>query len=89
MILYKYVPAERISILQDFLIRFTQPNAMNDPFEARPDSYMTKEGRAKELANVIKQATTDLDMYADRVEQDPDFAEELFERMIYESVLMR
>ena len=36
MVFYKYVSAERVDILQKRLIRFTQPNAMNDPFEARP-----------------------------------------------------
>ena len=39
MVFYKYVSAERIDILQNRLIRFTQPNAMNDPFEARPYFY--------------------------------------------------
>ena len=35
-VFYKYVPAERIDILQNNLIRFTQPFALNDPFEAKP-----------------------------------------------------
>lgn len=35
MVLYKYVSEARIDILQTRLIRFTQPNALNDPFEAR------------------------------------------------------
>ena len=35
MVLYKYVSEKRIDILQKRLIRFTQPNALNDPFEAR------------------------------------------------------
>ena len=75
-------------------IRFTQPNAMNDPFEARPDSYMTREARAKELANVIRQAPDTIwsngrtatqakveqEACADKVERDLDYAEELYER---------
>ena len=91
MLLYKYVPAERIDVLENRQIRFTQPNAMNDPFEARPDSYMTREGRAKELANVIRQAPAtiwsngrtatqaeaDREAYADKVKRDLDFAEQL------------
>jgi hypothetical protein len=36
MSLYKYVPPERLDILRNLLIRFTQPNAQNDPFEFRP-----------------------------------------------------
>ena len=31
--LYKYVEPERIDILENKLIRFTQPSALNDPFE--------------------------------------------------------
>ncbi|SRR6266487_4410474 len=36
MTLYKYVIAERIDALQNGLIRFTQPNALNDPWDMRP-----------------------------------------------------
>jgi hypothetical protein len=37
MLLYKYLPFERKSILETGLIRFTQPNCFNDPFEALPN----------------------------------------------------
>ena len=36
MSIYKYIPPERIDILQNNHIRFTQPSAFNDPFEAFP-----------------------------------------------------
>src|SRR5262245_60498248 len=36
MIVYKYVPPVRIDVLRDCLIRFTQPAALNDPFESNP-----------------------------------------------------
>ena len=36
MILYKYFPPERISFLDNRLIRFTQPSHFNDPFEFLP-----------------------------------------------------
>jgi len=36
MILYKYLPPERIDILQRNLIRYTPPGAFNDPFESSP-----------------------------------------------------
>ena len=36
MELFKYVTAERIDILQNGLIRFTQPKALNDPFDTQP-----------------------------------------------------
>lgn len=35
-VLYKYMPANRSEIFDDWLIRFTQPKALNDPFEMRP-----------------------------------------------------
>ena len=36
MPLYKYVTAERIDVLQNGLVRFSQPSALNDPWEMRP-----------------------------------------------------
>src|SRR5712692_1074213 len=36
MSLYKYVTADRIDILRNGLIRFTQPTAFADPFECKP-----------------------------------------------------
>jgi len=41
MTLYKYLHPDRIDLLQNLLIRFTQPGAFNDPFEMQPyfDSY--------------------------------------------------
>ncbi|MEO6825094.1 MAG: hypothetical protein ABI167_10310 [Nitrosospira sp.] len=31
--IYKYVPQDRIDVLQNLTVRFTQPSALNDPFE--------------------------------------------------------
>jgi hypothetical protein len=36
MILYKYLPPERLDVLEKRRIRFTQPGDFNDPFEFRP-----------------------------------------------------
>jgi hypothetical protein len=36
MILYKYLPPERVDVLERRRIRFTQPGDFNDPFEFRP-----------------------------------------------------
>jgi hypothetical protein len=36
MLLYKYIVPARAAILETGLIRFTQPAALNDPFELRP-----------------------------------------------------
>ena len=44
-VLYKYMSANRQSIFDDWLLRFTQPKALNDPFEMRPhiSGYSTPE----------------------------------------------
>lgn len=34
--LYKYLPLERLDVLGNRLIRFSQPSALNDPFELKP-----------------------------------------------------
>jgi hypothetical protein len=36
MILYKYLPPERLDVIKHRKIRFTQPGDFNDPFEFRP-----------------------------------------------------
>lgn len=36
MSIYKYLAPDRIDVLRNARIRFTQPNALNDPFELKP-----------------------------------------------------
>ncbi len=36
MTLFKYIRPERIDVIENLEIRFTQPDALNDPFELRP-----------------------------------------------------
>lgn len=50
MILYKYVMPDRIDVLQKRRIRFTQADALNDPFEINPCILEFMEG-AKEYAS--------------------------------------
>ena len=91
MIFYKYVTSKRIDILQNCLIRFTQPKALNDPFEGRPNFHTTTEGFASVFADTIRQkprmwedcrrkTQTDLDRhtFADTVEGNPDYAAQLY-----------
>ena len=102
MVFYKYVSAERIDILQNRLIRFTQPNAMNDPFEAQPHFYaLGKKGLASAYAEMIRRAQyrvwedykrvtqTDLDRwaFAKKIETDPDYAESLYESLGHRDIL--
>jgi hypothetical protein len=96
VIFYKYLPPERIDILQNRLIRFTQPNALNDPFEAKPHFYAfaTKEGFSSAFADTIRQAPliwehcrlvtqTNLGQraFTDKVERDPDYADWLYKNV--------
>lgn len=39
MLLYKFFAPERLDVLQDAMIRLTQPAALNDPFDCRPRNY--------------------------------------------------
>ena len=50
-VLYKYMSSNRLAIFDDWLIRFTQPKALNDPFELRPHiaGYSTPE-EVREIA---------------------------------------
>ena len=96
-VFYKYVPAERIDILQNRLIRFTQPFALNDPFEAKPHFYElgSKEEFAKHYAEAIRKFPIRVwDDYrkaigndsgrfalAKKVNNDPDYAEWLYKNL--------
>ena len=97
MIFYKYLPSERSNILQNSLIRFTQPDALNDPFEAKPHfhAFATKAGLASAFAGMIRQAPTvvwedfrrvtqtnlDRQAFADKLEGDPDYADWLYKNV--------
>ena len=97
MIFYKYVTSKRIDILQNRLIRFTQPDALNDPFEAKPHfhAFATKAGLASAFAGMIRQAPTvvwedfrrvtqtnlDRHAFADKLEENPDYADQLYKNV--------
>ncbi len=53
MILYKYLPPDRIDVLQGSLIRYTQPGAFNDPFETKP--YITQISEEDNIEETIDQ----------------------------------
>ena len=48
--LYKYVTADRIDILQNGHIRFTQPSVLNDPFEMSADVTSVREGDRTDMS---------------------------------------
>lgn len=62
--LYKYLSPERIDVLQNLKIRFTQPCSLNDPFESalliRTDAFQTfKENLEREAANLAPKSEQD------------------------------
>jgi hypothetical protein len=58
-VLFKYMSANRQSIFDDWLFRFTQPKALNDPFEMQP--HISGYSTPKELRKLASQR---LDEYA-------------------------
>jgi len=78
MSLYKYVPPERLDVLRNLRIRFTQPGAQNDPFEFRPlvSRFRRPEVARQRLSEQWKKA------FPDAVGRlDPDTQTELKEFM--------
>jgi len=49
MIVYKYLHSDRIDVLDKCRVRFTQPSALNDPFECFPDLSLYKAKKCQEL----------------------------------------
>ena len=59
MTLYKYVTAERIDVLQNGLIRFTQASALNDPWDMRPhvERLITENDLEEHITGSLKPQT--------------------------------
>jgi hypothetical protein len=55
-ILYTYVVGERVDIIENQSIRFTQPESLNDPFEVRP--VFSGWGSRKDLKHLMKESTS-------------------------------
>lgn len=68
MIVYKYVHPDRISVLQEGLIRFTQSPALNDPFETTPNMRRLRESFREYALRRIQETKyrSDLDYVIDR-----------------------
>jgi len=56
MIVYKYLHPDRIDVLENSAIRFTQPAALNDPFEIMPRFNLYKEYMKEELTRRFLQS---------------------------------
>ena len=77
MKLYKYVSLERIDILENSLLRFTQPSTFNDPFEMKPifGSFMQDETEYEELASGLEVVREQYDELPDDVREQVSYVE--------------
>src|SRR5882762_64340 len=74
MILYKYLQPERLDVLSNKTIRFTQPGGFNDPFEFRPqieNAASKEEIKASVEKNWEKLLEAELSKYGALVEKFP------------------
>jgi hypothetical protein len=65
MIVYKYLHPDRIDVLRNTLIRFTQPAALNDPFEGMSN--------LSEIRRFFEQLTKDVGQRTDLIDADDDY----------------
>jgi hypothetical protein len=63
MLIYKYVVLERIDVLKNGSIRFTQADALNDPFEIKP-SFNSYRKLLKETYREMLKSAVDADKYS-------------------------
>lgn len=78
MILYKYVTPDRVDILENKKIRFTQPGSLNDPFETSPviNAIVDSDQIGDTIEGFFDLATSDQDEFSRLYEQT---LEEVFE----------
>ncbi|MDF2570185.1 MAG: hypothetical protein K0R55_1789, partial [Sporomusa sp.] len=58
MMLYKYLTPERIDVLQNCSLRYTQPGAFNDPFEVKP--YVNKHAEKQDAHTMLEKAAPEV-----------------------------
>lgn len=75
---YKYLPLERIDFLKDFLIRFTPPADLNDPYECLP---AFTDSRLNTLSDALKQSLDDMFKPPNDSEEAKAFAQQVFGAM--------
>lgn len=71
MILFKYLGPDRVDVLEQGLIRFTQPKNFNDPFESLPfvDSLLRKKEIDKYLKWAFKQIAADPKLFTNELKR--------------------
>jgi hypothetical protein len=80
VLLYKYFPAERLTdVVGNRTIRFSQPSAVNDPFDVLPAILFACDSatRAKLRASLAADANEALEMVK-MLDEDPEELEDLF-----------
>ncbi|WP_353778011.1 DUF2971 domain-containing protein [Winogradskyella sp. 3972H.M.0a.05] len=74
---YKYLPPERLSYLDNELLRYTQPIDLNDPFECLPKKPTEKELRAviKKVSELLPKKRIPLNVNAEILELEKMYSE--------------
>jgi hypothetical protein len=78
MIVYKYMTPDRMDVLENGNIRFTQPAALNDPFEALPCLTDYKQGKFEEILGRLP------DALGPATEEDRKFVRDSIEKKMAE-----
>lgn len=72
--LYKFLSAERIDVLQNLKIRFTQPNGLNDPFESNvlvdAGNFVDMEAKVAELTAELPTETPEQRAFLSKLEAE-------------------
>lgn len=63
MLVYKYVHPDRVDILENGTIRFTQPYALNDPFDSNPNYNLFRESVRKRTQALLKDHSKQLSAF--------------------------
>ena len=82
MPLYKYLSPDRLDVLENSCVRFTQPDQLNDPFESRPNMSAIRRSARASLAKRNPKAP------AEQIEQGVDQFIEAFPNLLGESMVV-
>jgi len=86
-IVYKYLHPDRVDVLESGAIRFTQLNALNDPFEGYPCCSDYQPGAQKDIDKRMKQymGTAVAQLFRAAIPLTPDYIANKIQRMLSDS----
>ncbi len=87
MLVYKYLSPERIDVLENGCIRFTQPLELNDPFESLPNTLKVAE---QEYESFVSHHEQNFRLKVDPRSDDffPEFLSEQFKILLSQNFLI-